>query len=123
MKDEYCYAKQFLAEQEIELYSGSNRILKWEGKPRYKLYEYQTIIEKCIPLTETSDRKLINSYKDVQRLGFMIIARPTDYDERTYPNQKVIYELVPRDPNLRILEIFQEGLTPIMWNMMLKIGW
>lgn len=101
MKDEYCYAKQFLAEQEIELYVGNRRILKWEGNPRYKLYEYKTYIEKGIPLTETTQRKIINTYKEVLRLGFMIIARPTDYDERTYGSQKVIYELIARDPNIK----------------------
>lgn len=101
MNDEYCYAKQFLAEQGVELYRGTDRILKWEGKPNYKLFEFKTEIEKGVPLSETTSRKLINSYKELQRLGFMIIARPTEYDERTYPQQKVIYEIIPLNKNIK----------------------
>ena len=101
MMDQYCYAKQYLAEQEVELYIGDKQILKWEGNPHYKEYEYRTLIEKGAPLTETTRRKLIKTYKEILRLGAMIIARPTDYDERTYRSQKVIYELIPRDPNIK----------------------
>ena len=101
MRHEYCYAKQYLAERDIELYAGDKRILEWNGLPKHKIYEYKTYIEEGIPLTETTQRKIISSYKELERLGFMIVARPLEYHERSYKGQKVIYEIAPKNPDIK----------------------
>ena len=88
----HCFATQFLNDPGIEVFRGSEQILKPVGKlfdiklPRTAYY----VGEQFVVQGET---KNITSYEVLREMGFVIASRKVSQRERWDPGQAVVYEL------------------------------
>jgi len=97
--NKHLYAQQFLKEKKINIYAGNSKILDFkEDNNIHESKELQTIyiLHKFIPIG--NNKKLIENYDDLMRMGFQISRQRVK--GKFFNSQKIEYFLIKTISNL-----------------------
>lgn len=97
------FAKQWLHQRNIQMYQGDKRILEWNRRPNYDSTYIRTSFSTDSLFFEEKEVRIIESYSELENLGFKIIADTVTKETRWAGHQRFKYRLTKRGSEERAL--------------------